>query len=89
MMQEPASCDITKWPHFAMQHDFPISREPIVAVARPKQDNRNLEEQQMIGLVETLRETFTLYLAAGVIFSAASIWAAVKAVRSDSNHRPR
>lgn len=41
----------------------------------------------MIGILETLRETFTLYLAFGLMFSAASVWAAVKAVRSDSDRK--
>jgi hypothetical protein len=36
----------------------------------------------MSSLLETLGETFTLYLAAGMMFSAASVWAAVKAVRA-------
>jgi hypothetical protein len=39
----------------------------------------------MIGLLDNLRETFTLYLAAGLMFSAASVWAAVKAVRSNDS----
>lgn len=43
----------------------------------------------MISLLETLRETFTLYLAAGMMFSAASIWAAVKAARSDTPRKTR
>ncbi len=30
---------------------------------------------------ETLRETFTVYLAAGVMFSGLSVWAAIKALR--------
>lgn len=41
----------------------------------------------MISFLETLRETFTLYLAAGMMFSVASIWAAVQAVRSESDRK--
>jgi hypothetical protein len=41
----------------------------------------------MINLLDTLRETFTLYLAAGMMFSVASVWAAVKAVRSSNTER--
>lgn len=37
--------------------------------------------------LELLRESFTLYLAAGLLFSAASVWAAVKAVRSEKTRK--
>jgi len=33
----------------------------------------------MHAILEAFRETFTLYLAAGVLFSAASVWAMIRA----------
>ena len=33
----------------------------------------------MHAILEVLRESFTLYLAAGVLFSAASVWAVIRA----------
>jgi hypothetical protein len=33
----------------------------------------------MHAILEAFRETFTLYLAAGVLFSAASVWAVIRA----------
>ncbi|MCX7328596.1 MAG: hypothetical protein NTW00_10880 [Hyphomicrobiales bacterium] len=33
----------------------------------------------MHAILEALRESFTLYLAAGVLFSAASVWAVIRA----------
>ncbi len=43
----------------------------------------------MLGILEALRETFTVYLAAGVMFSAASVWAAFKAMRADEPRQAR
>ncbi|MCX7325546.1 MAG: hypothetical protein NTZ14_14180 [Hyphomicrobiales bacterium] len=37
----------------------------------------------MTNLLEAVRETFTVYLAMGMLFSAASIWAAVMALRTE------
>jgi hypothetical protein len=33
----------------------------------------------MHAILEALRESFTLYLAAGILFSAASVWAVIRA----------
>jgi hypothetical protein len=33
----------------------------------------------MHAILEAFRETFTLYLAAGVLFSTASVWAVIRA----------
>lgn len=33
----------------------------------------------MHAILEALRESFTLYLAAGLLFSAASVWAVIRA----------
>lgn len=41
----------------------------------------------MNGLLDAWRESFTLYLAAGMMFSVASVWAAVKAVRSQDRRK--
>ena len=43
----------------------------------------------MESMLEHLNEGFSLYLAAGVMFSCASVWAAVKAARSDNGRGHR
>ncbi len=51
---------------------------------------QEMNEQRMaamISFLETLRETFTLYLAAGLMLSAASVWAAMKAMRSSDQRK--
>ncbi len=37
----------------------------------------------MHAIFETLRESFTPYLAFGMVFSAASVWAALKAIGAE------
>ena len=45
----------------------------------------------MHAILEAFRETFTLYLGAGVLFSAASVWAMIRAgqVSAASKKPPR
>ena len=43
----------------------------------------------MDSMIEMVRETFTLFLAASIAFSLASIWAAVKALRTTPSDRHR
>jgi hypothetical protein len=40
-------------------------------------------------MVEFLRESFSPYLAMGVMFSVASVWAAVKGLRTQESVAPR
>jgi hypothetical protein len=42
----------------------------------------------MHAIIDTLRESFTPYLAFGVVFSAASVWAAVKAIGAEPGKAP-
>ncbi|MCX7341310.1 MAG: hypothetical protein NT037_12465 [Hyphomicrobiales bacterium] len=43
----------------------------------------------MTNLLEAVRETFTVYLAMGMLFSVASIWAAVMALRTERAENQR
>ena len=43
----------------------------------------------MHAILEVLRESFTLYLAVGLLFSAASIWAVIRAGQvSEAGKKP-
>ncbi len=42
----------------------------------------------MHAILDTLREGFTPYLAFGMAFSAASVWAAVKAIGAEPDKAP-
>jgi hypothetical protein len=44
----------------------------------------------MHAILEAVRESFTLYLAAGLLFSAASVWAVIRAGQvSETGEKPR
>lgn len=38
----------------------------------------------MQAVLDVIQESFTLYLVAGMVFSALSVWAAVKAMRTEA-----
>lgn len=42
----------------------------------------------MQAVLDVIRESFTLYLVAGMVFSALSVWAGVKAMRSEAADEP-
>jgi hypothetical protein len=40
----------------------------------------------MVSMLEGVRESFTLYLGAGLMLSIASLWAAVMAMKAQDRH---
>jgi hypothetical protein len=71
LLRRRSSLPNTRTPHFPWYSERP----PILSEE---------EKTPMQAALDVIRESFTLYLVAGMVFSALSVWAAVKAMRSEA-----